>query len=236
VPTGAVNGISVVDVDPRRGGDKWFNENRDRLRTRVHHTRGGGWHPIFNYRPDLPNTADRIAHGVETKNDGKYVVWWPEHGGKVDGLPVTDCPQWIVDALGQAKRSPELEIRKHTHGPLMRGEIPKSLYFAIRDRVPLSATVTRHHQRRVAGILSIVTRRTELRNDGLNIAAYCLRELIGQGVVTYDVAEDLLLEAATECGYVAKDGVGTALVTIRSGLGLSRPFEGRVCVDGEMEG
>jgi hypothetical protein len=211
VPTGAINGISVV-VDPRRGGDKWFLENRDRLRTRTHWTRGSGWHLIFNYMAGLPNTADRIADGVETKNDGKYVVWWPEHGGRVEG-EVGDCPQWIVDALAQPKRLAGSETQTHKTGPPMRGEIPKSLYFAVKDRVPLSALVTRHHQRHVIGILSIVTDRTKLRNDGLNIAAYCLRELVEQGIISRDVVEGLLFDAATVCGYVAKDGVQAALDT-----------------------
>jgi hypothetical protein len=101
----------------------------------------------------------------------------------------------------------------------MVGEISKPLYFAVKRRVPLSATVTRHHQRRVIGILSIVTRRTSYRNDGLNIAAFSFRELIEAGIVSRDVAEGLLLDAATVCGYVAKDGVAAAIATIRSGLG-----------------
>jgi hypothetical protein len=101
----------------------------------------------------------------------------------------------------------------------MVGEIPKPLYFAVKQRVPLSATVNRHHQRRVIGILSIVTRRTTYRNDGLNIAAFRFRELIDAGIVSRDVAEGLLLDAATVCGYVAKDGPEAALLTIRSGLG-----------------
>jgi hypothetical protein len=101
----------------------------------------------------------------------------------------------------------------------MTREIHKPLYFAVKRRVPLSATVARHHQRRVIGILSIVTRRTSYRNDGLNIAAFRFRELIDVGIVSRDVAEGLLLDAATICGYVAKDGAAAAIATIRSGLG-----------------
>jgi hypothetical protein len=96
----------------------------------------------------------------------------------------------------------------------------------------LSAKVTRRDQRRVIGILSIVTRRTELRNDGLNIAAYCLRELVSAGTVPYDVAEGLLLDAATVCGYVAKDGVEAALKTIRSGLGSAPNIGGPPSLEG----
>jgi hypothetical protein len=101
----------------------------------------------------------------------------------------------------------------------MAREIPKLLYFAVKRRVPLSAKVTRRDQRRVIGILSIVTRRTSYRNDGLNIAAFSFRELIDAGIVSRDVAEGLLLDAAMVCGYVAKDGAAAAIATIRSGLG-----------------
>jgi hypothetical protein len=110
----------------------------------------------------------------------------------------------------------------------MAETIPKPLYLAVKERVPLSPKVTRRDQRRVIGILSIVTRRTELRNDGLNIAAFCLRELVNDGIVDRDVAEGLLLDAATVCGYVAKDGVNAALDTIRSGLGSAPPIGGPV--------
>src|ERR1700751_4353699 len=50
VATGAISGIDILDIDPRHGGDKWFFENRDQLpKTRVHETRGGGWHLIWKH-------------------------------------------------------------------------------------------------------------------------------------------------------------------------------------------
>ena len=81
---------------------------------------------------------------------------------------------------------------------------------------PLSAMVTRHHQRRLCGILSIATRRCELRNDGLFNAAVAMRDLIG--VIDHETAIELLLNAAQCNGYVGKDGRRAALATIRSGL------------------
>ena len=99
------------------------------------------------------------------------------------------------------------------------GEIPKPLYLPVKQRVPVSAKVTARHQRRIIGILSIVTRRSDHRNDGLNIAAFCLRELVNDGTLSRDVAQGLLFEAATVCGYVEKDGERAALATINSGLG-----------------
>jgi hypothetical protein len=229
VATGAKNGITAVDVDPRRDGAKWLNENRERLPvTRTHQTRSDGVHLIFRYAAGVPNTTDRIAPGVETINDGRYVIWWPEHGYKVlVDAPIAEFPDWLADEVRRAKRRPASEMRQQEDGPPMAGEIPKPLYFAIKRRMPLSAKVSLHHQRRVIGILrDIVLSRTKLRNDGLNIAAHCLRELVDDEIVSRDVAEALLLDAATVCGYVAKDGMGAALGTIRSGLGSTRTISG----------
>jgi hypothetical protein len=119
---------------------------------------------------------------------------------------------------------------QHTHGPQMVGadRIPKSLYFEVLRLIPLSDKVTRHHQRRVIGILrDIVMARRDHRNNGLNIGAYCFREFIPP--VSRDAAERLLFIAAQMNGYVAKDGEGAAMATIQSGLG-PRLLVGHVCV------
>jgi hypothetical protein len=102
-------------------------------------------------------------------------------------------------------------------------QLPKPLYFKVLQLVPLSKTVTRHHQRRVIGILKIALFRDHHRNDGLNIAAFCMRQLLAAGVLTAAVAQELLLDVATLNGYVAKDGVWAALATIRSGMATSEP-------------
>jgi hypothetical protein len=52
VPSGAISGIDAIDIDLRRGGDKWFHENHDKLpKTRTHETPSGGWHLIFKHLP-----------------------------------------------------------------------------------------------------------------------------------------------------------------------------------------
>jgi hypothetical protein len=227
VATGIIGGIDVIDVDHRNGGDKWFHQQRARLPiTRTHETRGGGLHLIFHHTPGLRCTNGRIAPGVDTKGDGGYFIWWPAQSCRVlVEAPVADFPRWLLDEVTTVRSSApniqSLDIRSRGNGPPMVGEIPKPLYLAVKRRVPLSARVTRHHQRRVIGILSILTNRTKYRNDGLNIAAFCFRELIDAGIVSRGVAESLLLDAAIVCGYVAKDGTGAAIATIRSGLGFT---------------
>src|SRR5262249_32118876 len=50
VLTGVANGIDVVDIDPRNGGDDWLRQHQDRLPiTRTHRTRSGGLHLIYKH-------------------------------------------------------------------------------------------------------------------------------------------------------------------------------------------
>jgi hypothetical protein len=50
VATGKINGIVVVDVDPRNGGDQTFAEHLSWLpETRTHQSRRGGRHLIYKY-------------------------------------------------------------------------------------------------------------------------------------------------------------------------------------------
>jgi Bifunctional DNA primase/polymerase, N-terminal len=229
VATGAISGIDILDIDPRRGGGKWYFEHHDQLtKTRVHESRSGGWHLIWKHSLSLRNSADKIAPGVEFLSTGRYAVFWPAHTGRVlcEG-PVAPLPAWLHEKLrDNGTRNNDLPTQQKD-GPQMTGamaeikhEIPNSLYNEVLRLIPLSPKVTRHHRRRVIGILrDIVIARHEPRNDGLNIGSYCFRELINTGIVSRDAAEQLLFGAAQVWGYVAKDGDRKAIATIRSGLG-----------------
>ena len=77
VPTGAVSGIDVLDIDPEGLG--WFEANRHLIPvTRVHHTPRGGLHLFFKHAPGLRCSRGRIAPGVDVRADGGYVIWWPQ--------------------------------------------------------------------------------------------------------------------------------------------------------------
>ena len=216
VATGVISGIAVIDIDPRRGGDKWFFENRDRLpKTRTHESQSGGPHLIYRHLPGLRCSKDQIAAGVEIKADGGYVIWWPAHGGRMlcEG-PVAEFPTWLLDEV-VTRVIKRAALVPRGDGPLMAAgnHLPRDLYFRILQLIP-----HRHYQRRVRGILSVVVHAVEgTRNTRLNWAAYSMRELIEAGVITRASAESLLLEAAER--YAAADGVNAALATIQSGLG-----------------
>src|SRR5262249_49698279 len=98
-------------------------------------------------------------------------------------------------------------------------ELPKPLYLKVLRLVPLSAVATRHHQRRVIAILNIALQRQNHRNDGLNIAGFCMRELIRSRIVAR--GGGIVDRVAILNGYAAKDGFTAVEKTIRSGLGLA---------------
>src|SRR5262249_16579360 len=48
----------------------------------------------------LRNTASRLAHGVDTRGDGGYIIWWPTHVvGQHDFTLAAALPDWIAAAL-----------------------------------------------------------------------------------------------------------------------------------------
>lgn len=66
---------------------------------------------------------------------------------------------------------------------------------------------------------------TGTRNNTLNTAAYRLGRLIAGNELDRTDAEQALLAAAAECGYVTDDGERQAWRTIQSGItaGMRRP-------------
>ena len=159
----------------------------------------------------------RIAMAACVTN--QYVIAPPSPGYVViNDVPLARLPDWLLDGPSRAVKVE----KKQPGGPLVAtAQLPKPLYLKVLRLVPLSAVVTRHHQRRVIGILNIALQRQHHRNDGLNIAGFCMRELIRNGIISSPAAEELLIEVAILNGYAAKDGFIAVEKTIRSGLGLA---------------
>jgi hypothetical protein len=229
VATGEASGIDVLDIDPTGLG--WLAQNNDRIPTTLsYETPRGGRHLIFKHWPSLRCSASRIAEGVDVRSTGGFAIHWPALGLPVLGdIPIGAWPEWLI-GLALVKGLPQIFSSAHDHGPLMAStrELPKPLYLKVLRLARLSDRLTRHHQRRVIGILKIVLQRQDHRNDGLNIAAFCLRELIHDGIISPETAHELLLDVATFNGYIAKDGMVAADATIRSGLA---PLEGHKRVE-----
>jgi Bifunctional DNA primase/polymerase, N-terminal len=189
-------------------------------------TAGNGQHHIFA-QPDRPlgNARGALPDGVDVRGTGGWIVApgsfrpdgasWRLVAGSMDEVPV--LPEWLEEIIRQ--KGQRVSSAESLYGPQLAtsGELPKPLYRKVLQLVPLSDQITRHHQRRVIGILNIAPQRTSHRNDGLNIAAFCMRELVP--LISRAIAEELLLDVAFLNGYVDKDGVMAAKATIKSGVG-----------------
>jgi hypothetical protein len=104
VPTGAIVGWVVVDVDVKDGaqGAAWLDANSHRMvQTRTIRTGSGGLHLYFRW-PGQPikNSASKIAPGIDVRGDGGYVIVPPSPGYAVaDNAPIADAPDWLLPAL-----------------------------------------------------------------------------------------------------------------------------------------
>jgi hypothetical protein len=168
--------------------------------TRRVRTPSGGMHIYFQSRQPVRSRV--LGPGLELRATNQYVIAPPSPGYTViNDVPLALLPDRLFEGLERNTKA----ARKNPNGSLVAtAELPKDLYRKILRLVPLGPVVTRHHQRRVIGILNIALQRRDHRNDGLNIAAFCLRELIRDGVISPTAAEQLLIEVAMLNGYAAK--------------------------------
>ena len=104
VPTGAVSGIIVVDIDNKenRQGGQWLQANSHRMpQTRTIRTKSGGLH-IYLKHPgfQVRNSNDRIAPGIDVRGDGGYVIAPPSPGYReADNAPIANVPEWLIPIL-----------------------------------------------------------------------------------------------------------------------------------------
>jgi hypothetical protein len=149
VPTGAVSGFDVLDIDPRHDGDKWLAEADPLLpNTRKSATRSGGTHLFFAHADGLKNSASKIARGVDVRAEGGYVILWGAHGCSVEhaGL-LHSWPRWVLDILmpkpkPRMSAAPATKIEGDTRAVLM---IERA-----KDRVRRAAPGQRHINLRAA--------------------------------------------------------------------------------------
>jgi hypothetical protein len=216
-PTGAINGIDVIDIDLRRGGDRWLHENRDKLpTTRRHQTPSGGFHLIFKYLPGLRTSADKIASGVEVRANGPHIVWWPAHGGTVlCDAPPADFPIWVAKLGGwNGGMGVTLKSETEPNGSNVTPIPPTDYQINYANRALANACYE--------------LRRCEAgrRNHLLNVLAYKMGRLIVQGWISRERVESYLLKCCEANGLLADDGEKQCGATLASGIdaGMRRPY------------
>jgi DNA-binding MarR family transcriptional regulator len=101
IPTGAVSGFVVLDVDARHGGVASFEKLRDRHRlprTAQVLTGSGGFHYWYRHTGELRNSAGLLGDGLDVRGDGGYVIAPPsvhESGNPYKWLqPLEDAIDW----------------------------------------------------------------------------------------------------------------------------------------------
>ena len=203
VPTGAISGFDVLDIDPKNGGRDWYLAQRDRLpRTRVHRTRSGGLHCFFRHCDGLRNSSSKIAPGIDVRADGGYAIWWPAAGLPVRDDALAEWPLWLLPALMSPPKPPPPVYAK-----------------------PIACSSDFHPQYVRAAVeeeLSAVAFAPEgSRNETLHRAAVKLGTLAAAGAIQEASAADALFHAATQ----NRVPVGEARKTILSGLryGVQHP-------------
>ncbi|MGC8537152.1 MAG: bifunctional DNA primase/polymerase, partial [Rhizomicrobium sp.] len=105
VPTGTKTKFVVVDYDAHKAdqaGKDWIAEHSDMLlSTRVHSTLNGGRHYLFRtdqeYRNGVCLTLGGVKRGgIDMRAEGGYIIWWPLHGGSIQG-EMAPLPSGLVD-------------------------------------------------------------------------------------------------------------------------------------------
>jgi putative DNA primase/helicase len=222
--TGSPSGVIVIDVDAYKEGfdDHAFAAlNLPATATAV--TGRGGFHYYYRY-VKIPNTDGKLGKHVETKCDGRQVVFpgsvscetgklyeWLE-GHEPWNIALAELPPHIIDLLAKPDRPMPMNQSQQAPQPVSQpansAQIAKYVRMAVKFESNQVAKAT-----------------VGERNDQLNSSAFSLGTLVGAGLLERQAAEDSLMQAATDCGLVEDDGETPARKTITSGMeaGIQHP-------------
>lgn len=215
IPTGAGNGVFVLDVDTidGHGRDGFASlatleaEHGKLPPTRMAKSPSGSLHYYFAHPGFAVKTSEsEIADGIDIRGDGGMVLVQPSRkpdGGAyewVNDLPFAGAPQWLKDRV------------KDEQGPKASLGTARVAPAGLRPTPGLqSARVLEEACKRVAAA------EEGTRNGVLNDQAFFVGHWVGSGEIGADVAAHDLLVACDACGLIA-DGEQQCLATINSGI------------------
>lgn len=189
VATGSVSGIDVLDIDNKPSGREWWARHRAQLpRTRVHRSRSGGLHLLFQHAPGLRISAGKIEPGIDVRADGGYIIWWPGVGKPVlCDASSAPWPAWLLERL-RSKPPP----------PCHAAVLPDDL--------------------QIRRILACISGAREGERNSLTYWAACrLGEMVASGFLSESDALDHVVEAATANGLPFREALATARSGIGGG-------------------
>jgi hypothetical protein len=218
IPTGAISGFWVLDVDPEGEAQiRCLEAEYGALPpTREVITGRGGCHLWFRYTGAIQSSAGRVAPGVDVRGDGGYVLVPPSlHKNGRTYRFVTDAwlelaiaPQWLV-ALTRKNR-PLISERA-----VAKIKVPgRALSAGAYGKAALAAEIA-----------ALATVLPGGRNHALNRAAFVLFQLVAGGELDGGAIEHGLIAACQSNGLIKDDGARSVMATIRSGAraGLQYP-------------
>jgi hypothetical protein len=139
IPTGAVNGIFVVETDTPKGHDvdggaalaTLEAEHGALPATLMAESPSGSVHRYFRHPGDgkIKNSSSEIAPGVDIRGDGGMVVAPPSIRGDgtyrwLNNLPVAEPPEWLLSLV---KEQPHEPREPYEGDPAAVGEIAAAL-------------------------------------------------------------------------------------------------------------
>ncbi|MHC2718261.1 bifunctional DNA primase/polymerase [Bradyrhizobium diazoefficiens] len=109
MPTGEASGITVLDLDVKKGKNGYAAVPDWETRSHViAKTGSGGAHLYFNAADAPHSTKDAIALGVDTRGTGGYVIVPPSPGYSwLNGSDLSSLPPWPADL-----RPPDLRLAR----------------------------------------------------------------------------------------------------------------------------
>ena len=100
MPTGAISGFDVVDLDPRNGAHEWSGQGELPRNTLINQTPRGGAHYYFRHVDGVRKSTSVIAPGIDILGDGGCIFLWGPGYSTVNAVPF-DQLQTPPDGLSQ---------------------------------------------------------------------------------------------------------------------------------------
>ncbi len=181
--TGAVSGVSVLDIDAKHAEAlEWLEQQRAALPpTLTVKTRSGGQHWFYRHTEGLKCRVAVKVPGVDIRADGGYVILWALAG--CETLLSAPLAPWPVNVLPPPPERPE------------RASMP--------PRVPDDANL--------GALIRFVHNATEgERNNRLYWAGRRLREMVDGGTLSKSSAVAVLTRAGLDAGLPQREAERTA--------------------------
>lgn len=185
-------GVVVIDVDPRNGGDNTLALFPKLPRTRTTKTRSDGRHFWLTVEPGT-EMRGKLGPGIDVKRHGKgYVVIPPSAGYSYvaqGGLRMSKAPAWLLE---------ELTVTR-SFSPGTAAESPR--YFPFQVGSPYGQAALKN------GLAELRDAGHGGRHETLNKIAFGLGMLSAGGELDPDKTCEAILTAAVEVGLDEDDAV-----------------------------